>query len=113
MALIVPLVAARNRTPSSTAFVSFADRLAGTASGPQRLHGQACASRAARRVPARAATTRTSHEGPAALRFMCVVRALRERRDRYRHETRRGRRASWLSRMIGPRVYVIRPGHAT
>src|SRR6187455_563207 len=80
MALIVPLVAARNRTPSSTAAVSFAERLAGTVSGPQRLHGQACASGAARRVAARAVSTRTSREGPAALRFILLVRAFRGRR---------------------------------
>src|ERR1044071_935218 len=73
MALIVPLVAARKRTPSSTAAVSFADRLAGTVSGPQRLQGQAYASGAARRVVATAERTRTSREGPAALRFMWVV----------------------------------------
>src|SRR5262249_28410318 len=70
MALIVPLVAARNRTPSSTAFVSFAESLAGKTYGPQRLHGQACASGAARRVAARAERTRRSREGPAALRFI-------------------------------------------
>src|SRR5262245_14527393 len=70
MALMVPFVDARNRTPSSTAFVSFAERLAGTTSGPQRLHGQACASGAARRVAARAERTRRSREGPAALRFI-------------------------------------------
>src|SRR6185369_5057819 len=87
MALMVPLVAARNRTPSSTAAVSFAERLAGTVSGPHRLHGQACASGAARRVAARAVSTRTSREGPTALRFMCVVRAFRKGKDRYRHET--------------------------
>src|SRR5262245_58124866 len=77
MALIAPFVAARKRTPSSTAAVSFAERLAGTASGPQRLHGQACAFGAASSVVAKAAMRGTSRERPTAFRFIVGVRAFR------------------------------------
>src|SRR5690349_7522128 len=67
MAVIVPEVAARKRTPSSTALGSLAERLAGVVSGLQRLAARASAPASRLQAAARVAARRDS---PAALRFM-------------------------------------------